>query len=71
MKLPAVTTPKTTPERLLDLLRQKPGISRKELVDMLEISVDGVKYHLNQLRDEGHILHVGPSRGGHWEVIEL
>jgi len=29
-----------------------------------------VKYHLNKLRIEGQIKHVGPSNGGYWVVIE-
>ncbi len=69
-----MTTPKTTPmttqEKLLDLLRVRPDIGRKELAASLGITADGVKYHLNRLRSAGKIRHIGPSRGGRWETIE-
>jgi ATP-dependent DNA helicase RecG len=75
-------TPKTTPEkpskttlkteaRILALLRKHPEASRTELARLLGgISTDGVKYHLEQLKKAGRIRHIGPNRGGHWEVLE-
>ncbi len=30
---------------------------------------DGIKYHLDQLRRDGRIRHIGPTKGGHWEVL--
>ncbi len=31
---------------------------------------DGIKYHLDQVRREGRIRHIGPTKGGHWEVSQ-
>ena len=64
------TTPKTTQEGLLKILAQEPAIGRSALAKRLNITVDGVKYHLNRMRDDGQIKHVGPSRGGHWEILK-
>ena len=76
------TTPKTTPkttskttsktaERILKLLVRNPKASRTEIATTLgDIGENGVKYHLNKLRAEGQIKHVGPSNGGYWVVIE-
>jgi ATP-dependent DNA helicase RecG len=55
---------------LLDYLRAKPDIGRKALAELLEITPDGVKYHINKLREAGMIRHVGDSRGGRWEIVE-
>ena len=63
------TTPKTTQERLLELLKETPCIGRDELAQTLNITSDGVKYHLNRLREKKQIRHQGPSRGGYWEVL--
>lgn len=52
------------------LLQQEPSITRNTLAERLEITPDGVKYHLDKLRKVGRIRHVGPTKSGHWEVLE-
>ena len=62
------TTQKTT-QKILDLLRQNPSLSRREIAQILgNITKDGVKYQLNQLKKRGLISRIGPDKGGHWEV---
>lgn len=63
------TTQKTTQERILTLLATEPRITRRKLAKRLGISPDGAKYHLNKLRAAGIIQHVGPDKGGHWEIF--
>ena len=71
------TTPKTTPEatqettqeRILALLATEPRITRRKLAKRLGITPDGAKYHLNKLRAAGIIQHIGPAKGGHWEIL--
>jgi ATP-dependent DNA helicase RecG len=60
----------TTQEQILCLLRKDPTLTRKALADRIGITADGVKYHLDRLRDVGRIRHVGPTKKGRWEVIE-
>ena len=57
-----------TEDVFLNALRKNPNISRKELAKMLMISEDGVKYHLNKLKNKGLIERVGTSRRGYWKV---
>ncbi len=64
-----MATPITTPEKILALLRDQPSISSTELAARIGISRDGIKYHLEKMISKGVIQHVGPSRGGHWEVL--
>lgn len=53
----------------MNLLKQNPKISRKELAEMLEnISADGVKYHLDKLKEQGIIERIGGSKGGYWKI---
>ena len=59
-----------TQERILDLLRAEPAISRRVLAKRIGITPDGVKYHLTRLRAAGVVRHVGPTKGGRWEVLE-
>ena len=68
------TTPITTPiiprNQLVSLILAKPDISQKELANALGMTRDGIKYHLTKMKREGVIRHVGPARGGHWEVLK-
>ncbi len=57
-------------EMVLNLLRKNPKLSNKELAVLIgDITIDGVNYHLKKLRDKGVLKHVGPRKGGHWEIL--
>jgi ATP-dependent DNA helicase RecG len=34
------------------------------------LSIRGVEYNLNKLKEEGLIKRIGPAKGGHWEVSD-
>ena len=58
-----------TRELILALMRQQPTITTRELAEALQLSVDGISYHLKKLRAEGRIQHRGPTKSGWWEVM--
>ncbi len=60
--------PETTRNRLLQIIKENPTITRKELSDILDITADGVKYHLRNLVREGIIKREGSDRIGKWIV---
>ena len=64
------TTQQTTQEKILAHLKTTPSLTRRQLADRLGISEDGVKYHLNKLKSNGSIRHVGPTKAGHWEILK-
>jgi predicted HTH transcriptional regulator len=63
------TTQETTQEKILTLLRENPSITRKALAEEIGITPDGIKYHLDKLKTSGTIQHIGPTKGGHWQVL--
>ncbi len=70
------TTQKTTQKisemqrSILDFLSRKPEASRRIMVEAIEgITEDGIKYNLKVLQEKGLLKHVGPDKGGHWEVL--
>lgn len=63
------TTQKTT-QKILELIRQNPEISRSQLAEECGISPDGIKWQLKKLKENKIIRHIGPDKGGHWEIIE-
>ncbi len=60
---------KTTQEMILRLIKTNPAITRKGLAEKTGLTPDGVKYHLNKLRERGVIRHVGATKKGYWEVM--
>ena len=63
------TTQKTT-QKILEQIKLYPFISREELAEVRGLTSDGIKYNIRKLREKGIIKHVGPDKGGHWEVID-
>ena len=63
------TTQETTQQRILSNIKKKPDITRKELAEIIGLSSNGVKYHLDKLKKSGVIRHVGATKKGHWEII--
>ena len=64
------TVQETAQERILALLEEDPRLTRRRLVELIGISDSGIKYHLDKLKSQGVIRHVGPTKAGHWEIIK-
>jgi ATP-dependent DNA helicase RecG len=63
-------TPQKTTQKIVELIKQNPSITRKELSERLGLTEDGVKFHLNKLKEKKVIKRIGPDKGGHWEVVQ-
>ena len=61
--------PQKTTQKILDAINKEPAISRTKLAELCGISPDGVKWQLKKLQGQGKLTHVGPAKGGHWEII--
>ncbi len=60
-----------TTQKILNLINKNPVITRQELAEQIgNISVDGIKYHLEQLKKKGFLKRIGPAKGGHWKVLK-
>ena len=55
-------------KKILQLIKQNPRISGKKMAESVGISESGVKYHLDKLRKNGKITHVGPTKKGYWRI---
>lgn len=67
--------PLETPQRhlknvLLTQLSEQPELSMAALAELNNTSLDSVRHHLLALQSAGRIRHIGPSRGGYWEVLD-
>ena len=61
------TTQKTT-QKILGLIKDNPYITRKEIAELVGISENGVKFHINNLKGKRFLKRIGPDRGGYWKV---
>jgi len=74
--IPAKTTGKTTGKaavkklQLLDLIRDNPTTTIPEMASILNLTPDGVNYHLKILQKQGVLKRVGSRKQGLWEVVK-
>ena len=54
---------------IVDCLRADPKLTRTALAERVGLSPDGVKYHLQSLKQSGVIRRVGSARAGYWQVL--
>ena len=70
----AKETPKkhtrNTKELVLRALQAQPDVTAKALALALKLSEASVRHHLRVLQAAQRIRHVGPTKGGHWEVLD-
>ena len=57
-----------TADLVLALINEKPEISLAEIAEKLGISRDGVKYHIDRLKQSVGLIHDGPTKKGRWIV---
>jgi predicted HTH transcriptional regulator len=63
-------SPKTI-EKVFELIKDNPYITRQELVDKLAIKASAIQKHIEKLKAQKRIERVGSSTfGGHWEIKE-
>ena len=59
-----------TTQKILELIKQNPQISRKELCESLEINPSAVQKHIEKLKAENIIERSGGAKGGKWIVCD-
>lgn len=63
-------TPQKTSQKIIEMIRENPQVTTQELADIIGIHRRNIARNMKKLQDLGIIRHVGPDKGGHWEVIE-
>ncbi len=54
---------------ILAAIKNNPKISIKKLAVLLDLSTTAIENNLRVLTFQGYIKHIGPTKGGHWEVL--
>ncbi len=66
----AQKTREKTREKIIRLIKDNPRITQEELAEKAGISIKGVEWNLNQLKQKGLLKRIGPDKGGYWQVIK-
>jgi ATP-dependent DNA helicase RecG len=53
----------------LQLIRENPKISRKELSEELSINPSAIQKHIERLKQKNIIERIGSNKGGCWTVL--
>ncbi len=54
---------------ILDLIKNNPSISKKEMSGTIGIRPSSIDKNITTLKEKGYLKRVGPAKGGHWEII--
>jgi ATP-dependent DNA helicase RecG len=66
----AIETTAKTSIMLIELIKKKPNAGLNELAEYLQLTRDGVRYHLKNLKQKGVLKRIGSSREGYWKINE-
>lgn len=58
-----------TAQKILDLLTDDPYLTRMALAPILDLTPDGVKYHLNKLQRDGYLERKEGRKTGRWIIL--
>ena len=50
---------------IIDLIARKPGVTAKELAQMVGVTLRAIEKQIAKLKREGRLIRVGPNKGGH------
>lgn len=56
-------------EQILLALQQEPTATAKSLAEAFGLSIQGVRYHLEHLKQQGRLVRKGPNKGGYWKLV--
>jgi len=65
-----VETPVKTPDAIVAHLREQPDLTLADIANRIGKSRSAVERAAAKLVKAGKLRHIGPAKGGHWEVLE-
>lgn len=53
---------------IIELLTENPKLTITELTEKLGVNRSAVQKHIKHLQDKGYLMHIGPRKGGYWQI---
>ncbi len=57
-------------EKIIHLIAENKKITTSEMSEIIGVTKRSILKITNSLQQENIIQHVGPSNGGHWEIVK-
>ena len=57
-------------QKIFACIKRNSLITIAEMSKRTRLSVRSVNYYIEQLKQQGLIIRIGPDKGGHWEIIK-
>lgn len=64
------TNAKTNAKKILSQLRKNPEFTLQELAANIGMTLEGIRYHIRKLKENGRIRRIGSNGKGYWEVVD-
>ena len=61
-------SPRRTVHKIVEILRGNPRITQAEVADLLGLSQEGLRHHLERLKAAGVLKRIGSARSGEWQI---
>ena len=59
-----------TENQILQLIKNNPNITQKEIADILKLSEKTIKRNTNKLKEKGLLRRIGADKNGYWKIIQ-
>lgn len=69
-RLPKSTKNDELCNRILELMKEDPGITKVRLQSLLDTSKSSINRAIKKLKEKGMLERLGPNKSGYWHVIE-
>jgi predicted HTH transcriptional regulator len=56
-------------QAVLTVIANNPYATANEIAALVGATSDAVSKRLQSLKEKGHIVRIGPDKGGHWEIV--
>ena len=66
----SIKTSIKTSTKVLDVIRENPQSTIKQIAEVLQITPQGVRWHLERLKDQNIIKRDGGRKGGKWTILK-
>ena len=61
-------TNKETSSKIIEIIKENLKITVREMPEILTVSVAGVRYHINKMKEEGILQRIGSTKKGEWKI---
>lgn len=55
-------------DKIIEIMREQPAVTVKKIAEQIGLSISGVRYHVNKMKKDGIVEHIGSSKKGTWVI---